>query len=54
VRVKAGGENLSPIEGEEGDRLGALEGVTSVSRLGCQARILGNVTVEIVNLDDGF
>ncbi len=54
VRVKAGGENLSPIEGEEEDRMASLAGYTPASRLGCQARVHGNVTVEIVNLDEGM
>jgi 2Fe-2S ferredoxin len=54
VQVKSGGENLSPVEGEEEDRMMTLEGKTPVSRLGCQARVHGSVTVEIVNLDEGL
>jgi 2Fe-2S ferredoxin len=52
VIVKAGMENVSEIEEDEQDRLEiAANGVTETSRLGCQAKIHGDVTVEIVNLD---
>jgi 2Fe-2S ferredoxin len=54
VQVKDGGERLSTIEGEEEERLASLEGYTPVSRLGCQARVHGDVTVEIVNVDAGM
>ena len=54
VQVRAGANHLSPIEGEEEDRMVTLEGKTDVSRLSCQARVLGDVTVEIVNLDEGM
>jgi 2Fe-2S ferredoxin len=54
VQVKSGAEHLSAIEGEEEDRMGSLAGHTPASRLGCQARVHGNVTVEIVNVDGGM
>jgi 2Fe-2S ferredoxin len=54
VQVRSGGEHLSQIEGEEEDRMVTLEGKTPVSRLGCQARVHGPATVEIVNLDEGM
>ena len=54
VQVKAGGDRLSPIEGEEEERLGSLADHTPLSRLGCQARVHGDATVEIVNLDEGM
>ena len=52
VQVKLGAENLSPLEDEESERLDYVaEGVTLSSRLGCQAKVQGDVTVEIINLD---
>src|SRR4051794_22790594 len=51
VRVKVGGASLSSVEGEEEERLGSLVDCTPSSRLGCQARVHGDVTVEIVNID---
>ena len=52
VDVKEGLDSLSSVDEEEGERMGALDEPTPVSRLGCQAR-LGNrdITVEIRNLD---
>lgn len=55
VRVQPGGggmQALSAPEDEELDRLESLTDGKANSRLGCQARVLGDVTVEIVNLDD--
>jgi 2Fe-2S ferredoxin len=52
VIVKSGMENLSQLEDDEQDRLEvAATGLTPSSRLGCQAKIHGDVTVEIVNAD---
>ena len=52
VIVKSGMENLSQIEDEEQDRLEvAATGLMVSSRLGCQAKINGDVVVEIVNSD---
>lgn len=47
VIVKEGMENLSEMEDNEADQLDQAEGLTLTSRLGCQAKILGNVVVEI-------
>jgi len=47
VIVKAGADNLSEMEGDEEDRLDMAEGLTIRSRLGCQAVVRGDVTVEI-------
>ena len=51
VIVRAGAEHLAPVEEAEEDRLDAAEGVGPHSRLGCQAQVRGDVTVEIVNID---
>lgn len=51
VIVRAGSDQLAPIEEAEEDRLDAAEGVGPQSRLGCQAQVRGDVTVEIVNID---
>lgn len=47
VIVRSGEENLSEMEDEEEDRLDTAEGLTLTSRLGCQARVTGDVVVEI-------
>jgi 2Fe-2S ferredoxin len=47
VIVKDGAEHLSEMEGDEEDRLDMAEGLTIRSRLGCQAVVRGDVTVEI-------
>lgn len=47
VIVKEGMENLSPMQGDEEDRLDMAEGLTLHSRLGCQAVVTGDVVVEI-------
>lgn len=47
VIVIKGMENLSEITEEEEEQLDEAEGLTLESRLGCQAKILGDVTVEI-------
>jgi 2Fe-2S ferredoxin len=47
VIVKDGAENLSEMEVDEEDRLDMAEGLTIRSRLGCQAVVRGDVTVEI-------
>ena len=52
VVVKSGMEQLSAMEDDEQDRLEvAAGGLTPTSRLGCQAKIQGDVVVEIVNED---
>src|SRR6185369_17206057 len=47
VIVKEGDNNLSPAEEDELDRLDMAPGLTLHSRLGCQAVVTGDVTVEI-------
>ena len=47
IIVKSGSENLSPSQPEEEDLLDKAVGVTMRSRLGCQAVVKGDVTVEI-------
>lgn len=50
--VKSGMENLSAMEDDEQDRLEvAAVGLTPTSRLSCQAKVHGDVTVQIVNED---
>lgn len=51
VHVISGMENLSSKEPDEEDRLGTADRLTDQSRLGCQSRISGDLTVEIMNLD---
>ena len=47
VIVREGEENLSDMEDDEEDRLYMADGLTLHSRLGCQAVVKGDVTVEI-------
>jgi len=47
VIVREGMGNLSEMEEEEEDRLDTAEGLTLTSRLGCQAKVLGDVVVAI-------
>ena len=47
VIVLAGEKNLSEAEDDELDRLDMAAGLTLRSRLGCQAVVTGDVTVEI-------
>ena len=47
VVVKDGEENLSEMEDDEADRLEQAADLTLHSRLGCQAVVSGDVTVEI-------
>lgn len=47
VIVKEGDDNLSEAEDDELDRLDMAAGLTLHSRLGCQAIVQGDVTVEI-------
>jgi len=47
VIVREGEDALSPMEADEEDRLDTAEGLTLHSRLGCQAIVRGDVTVEI-------
>jgi 2Fe-2S ferredoxin len=47
VIVRAGEQNLSPMGDDEADRLDMAADLTLHSRLGCQAVVTGDVTVEI-------
>ncbi len=47
VIVKSGEDHLTPMDDDEADRLDMAPGLTLHSRLGCQAVMSGDVTVEI-------
>ena len=47
VIVREGEANLSDMAEDEEDRLDTAEGLTIHSRLGCQAVVRGDVTVEV-------
>jgi len=47
VIVQEGMENLSEMQDDEEDQLEEADGLTLNSRLGCQGKIFGDVTVEI-------
>ncbi len=47
VIIKEGMEKLTPKHEEEEDRLDMAENLTLDSRLGCQARIYGDIVVEL-------
>src|SRR4029079_18647713 len=49
VIVRQGEENLSEMQDDEEDRLYLADGLTLHSRLGCQAVVKGDVTVEIAD-----
>ena len=51
VRVVEGAQNLSAMEEEESERLERAEDATPSSRLGCQAKVNGDVVVEMVHVD---
>ena len=53
VHVKSGLDQLSPSDEEEEERLDRATGLTLQSRLGCQARIHGDIVVEIQNIGHG-
>jgi 2Fe-2S ferredoxin len=48
IVVRHGEGSLSPMEPVEEDRLDIARGLTRHSRLGCQAVVQGDVTVDIV------
>jgi 2Fe-2S ferredoxin len=52
VIVRQGEENLSEMEEDEEDRLYMADGLTLHSRLGCQAVVKGDATVEIPDVLD--
>lgn len=47
IIVRAGQNNLSEMDDDEADRVEMAPGLTLHSRLGCQAVVKGDVTVEI-------
>lgn len=52
VHVIHGAENLSPVEEDEKERLeSTADELAPNSRLGCQAKIQGDVEVRMVHLD---
>lgn len=51
VILREGEERLSLMEEEEADRLEECAELTSTSRLGCQAKIRGDVMIEIPERD---
>jgi ferredoxin, 2Fe-2S len=53
IEVLSGDSNLSPMEDEEADRLDKATGITLHGRLGCQAKVQGDVTVEIQHVGHG-
>lgn len=54
VIVKEGQQNLSEMEEDEEERLERVAvGLTLRSRLGCQAKVQGDVVVEIQNIGEG-
>lgn len=54
VVVKEGMAHLSEMQEDEEDRLDTAEGLTLTSRLGCQARVQGDVVVEIPETTQAF
>lgn len=53
VFLKSGDENVSKMQEDEEDRLDRLSTLTLHSRLGCQTKVEGDVTVEIENIGTG-
>lgn len=54
VIVKEGQQNLSEMEEDEEERLERVAvGLTLRSRLGCQAKVHGDVVVEVQNIGEG-
>ena len=51
VVIVEGDSHLSPMEENEEERLDRAPGLTIHSRLGCQAKITGDVTARILNLE---
>ncbi len=52
VFVKSDPSQLSKMDEDELDRLESVGKLTENARLGCQTKVMGDVTVEIVNLDE--
>ena len=49
--VIEGLQNLEAPDSDELERLEVLDGRTPLSRLGCQAKVKGNVTIRVVNAE---
>jgi 2Fe-2S ferredoxin len=49
VVVKSGSEHLSAMDEREEERLERARGLTLSSRLACQARVYGDVTILVMN-----
>jgi ferredoxin, 2Fe-2S len=56
IFVQEGRKGLSKIAREENERLDAIVGVGSKSRLACQAKVLGteNIKIELLGFGSGF
>lgn len=52
VIIRSGEDKLSEMTDDEADQLDEAEGLTISSRLGCQARIHGDIIVEIPMLNE--
>lgn len=53
VYVKSGENHLSEMEDDEEERLDRATHLTLQSRLGCQAKVHGDIIVEIQNIGHG-
>jgi 2Fe-2S ferredoxin len=56
IFVQEGRKGLSKVAREENERLDTIVGVSSKSRLACQATVLGteNIKVELLGFGSGF
>jgi ferredoxin, 2Fe-2S len=56
IFVQEGRKGLSKVAREENERLDAIPGVGSKSRLACQAKVLGteNITIELLGFGSGI
>ena len=54
VILKGGFETLSEMDDNEADQLDEAEGLTLTSRLGCQAKIYGDIVVEIPLMNEAL
>jgi 2Fe-2S ferredoxin len=54
VILKSGFDTLSEMEDNEADQLDEAEGLTVTSRLGCQAKIHGDIALEIPMMNEAL
>ena len=54
VIVKGGFDKLSEMQDNEADQLDEAEGLTLNSRLGCQAKVYGDLVVEIPLINEAL